>query len=187
VVVGRDFKNIEVDAVYDDEIKGGFFATEYLIKKGHKRIAFINGFLYKSPAKGRLGGYKKALKKYGIPLDDAMVSAGDINVKDGYERTKRLFEKGLNFTAIFTYNDMMAFGVMQAIREKDLRIPQGIGLVGYNDIPFNSLIIPPLTTIRLKKQDLGIESLKLLLSRIDGRCKKTKKIILDVELIVRGT
>ena len=58
-IVGRDFENIEVDAVYDDEIKGGFFATEYLIKKGYKRIAFINGFLYKSPAKGGLGGTKK--------------------------------------------------------------------------------------------------------------------------------
>ncbi|HZK11119.1 MAG TPA: substrate-binding domain-containing protein [Atribacterota bacterium] len=59
VVVGRDFENIEVDAVYNDEVKGGFLATEYLIKKGHKRIALIDGFLYKSPAKSRLEGYKK--------------------------------------------------------------------------------------------------------------------------------
>jgi LacI family transcriptional regulator len=67
VIVGRDFENIEVGAVYNDEVKGGFLATEYLIKKGHKKIAFINGFLHKSPARGRLEGYKKALKKYGIP------------------------------------------------------------------------------------------------------------------------
>ena len=120
-------------------------------------------------------------------MDDAMVSAGDINVKDGYERTKRLFEKGLNFTAIFTYNDMMAFGAMQAIKEKGLRIPEDIGLVGYDDIPFSPLISPALTTIRLKKQDLGGESVKLLLSRINGKRKKIKKMMLDVELIIRGT
>jgi len=187
VIVGRDFENIEVDAVYNDEVKGGFLATEYLIKKGHKRIALIDGFLYKSPAKGRLMGYKKALKENRIHLDDALVSIGDIDVKDGYERTRQLFEKGLGFTAIFAYNDMMAFGAMQAIREKGLRIPQDIGLVGYDDIPFSSLMNPTLTTIRLGKQDLGAESVKLLLSRINGRHKKLKKVFLDVELIVRET
>lgn len=187
VIVGRDFENIEVDAVYNDEVKGGFLATEYLIKKGHKRIALIDGFLYKSPAKGRLMGYKKALKENRIHLDDALVSIGDIDVKNGYERTMQLFEKGLDFTAIFAYNDMMAFGAMQAIREKGLRIPQDIGLVGYDDIPFSSLMNPTLTTIRLEKQDLGAESVKLLLSRINGRHKKLKKVFLDVELIVRET
>jgi len=187
VVVGRDFENIEVDAVYNDEVKGGFLATEYLIKKGHKRIALINGFLYKSPARGRLEGYKRALKEYGILFDDALVNIGDIDVKDGYERTKQLFEKGLDFTAIFAYNDMMAFGAMQAIREKGLKIPEDIGLVGYDDIPFSSLISPALTTIRLKKQNLGVQSVKLLLSRINGKRKKIKKKMLDVELITRGT
>lgn len=187
VIVGRDFENIEVDAVYNDEVKGGFLATKYLIKKGHKRIALINGFLHKSPARGRLEGYKKALKEYGIPFDDSLVSVGDIDVKDGYERTKQLLEKGLNFTAIFAYNDMMAFGAMRAIKEKGLRIPEDIRLVGYDDIPFSSLISPSLTTIRLKKQELGVESLKLLLSRINVSRKKTKKIMLDVELKIRET
>jgi LacI family transcriptional regulator len=185
VIVGRDFENIEVEAVYSDEVRGGFLATEYLIKKGHKRIALVDGFLYKSPARGRLEGYKKALKKYGIPLDDDLLSVGDIDVKDGYERTKQLFEKELDFTAIFVYNDMMAFGAMQAIKEKGLRIPEDIGLVGYDDIPFSSLISPALTTIRLKKQELGAESVKLLLSRINGNRKKTKKVMLGVELQVR--
>jgi len=187
VIVGRDFENIEVEAVYNDEVKGGFLATEYLIKKRHKRIALVDGFLYKSPARGRLEGYKKALKKYGIPLDDDLLSVGDIDVKDGYERTKQLFEKELDFTAIFAYNDMMAFGAMQAIKEKGLRIPEDIGLVGYDDIPFSSLISPALSTIRLKKQELGAESVKLLLSRINGNRKKAKKIMLDVELITRET
>ena len=82
---------------------------------------------------------------------------------------------------------MMAFGAMQAIKEKGLRIPEDIGLVGYDDIPFCSLMNPTLTTIRLKKQELGIETVKLLLSRINGKRKKMKKVILDVELIVRET
>jgi len=185
VVVGRDFENIELDAVYNNEVKGGFLATEYLIKKGHKRIALIDGFLYKSPAKGRLEGYKKALKEYGIPWDDSLISVGDISMEDGHKRTKQMLEKNLKFTAIFANNDMMAFGAMQAIKEKGLRIPEDIGLVGYDDIPFSSLISPALTTISLKKKKLGIESVKLLLSRINGNRKKAKKIMLDVELIRR--
>ena len=187
VVVGRDFKNIEVDAIYNDEVKGGFLATEYLIKKGHKRIALIDGFLYKSPAKGRLEGYKKALNKYRISLDESLISVGDINIEDGYERTKQMLEKNLDFTAIFAYNDMMAFGAMQAIKEKGLRIPEDIGLIGYDDILFSSLISPALTTIRLKKQELGVKSVKLLFSRINGNRKKTKKVMLGVELVVRET
>ena len=187
VIVGRDFENINVDAVYNDEINGGFLATEYLIKKGHKKIAFINGFLYKSPARSRLEGYEKALKKYEIPFNDTLVSIGDIDVEDGYERTKQMMEKNLDFAAIFAYNDMMAFGAMRAIKEKGLRIPEDIGLAGYDDIPFSSLIKPSLTTVKVKKQDLGVESVKLLLSRINGSRKKIKKIMLDVELVVRET
>ena len=187
VIVGRDFENIEVDAVYNNEVKGGFLSTEYLIKQGHKRIALINGFLHKSPAKGRLEGYKKALNKYRIPLDESLISVGDINIEDGYERTKQMLEKNLDFTAIFAYNDMMAFGAMQAVKEKGLRIPEDIGLVGYDDIPFSSLISPSLTTIKLKKQELGIESVMLLLSHINGNREKPKKIMLDVELIIRET
>jgi len=187
VIVGRDFENIEVDAVYNDEVKGGFLATEYLIKKGHKRIALIDGYLYKSPAKGRLEGYKKALNKYKISLDESLISVGDINIENGYERTKQMLGKNLDFTAIFAYNDMMAFGSMQAIKEKGLRIPEDIGLVGYDDIPFSSLMNPALTTVKLKKQELGVESVKLLFSRINGGRKKTKKVMLDVELIVRKT
>ena len=187
VIVGRDFENIEADAVYNDEVKGGFLATEYLIKKGHKRIVLIDGFLYKSPAKGRLEGYKRALNKYRIPLDDSLISVGDINIEDGYERTKQMLEKKLGFTAVFAYNDMMAFGAMQAIKEKKLRIPEDIGLVGYDDISFSSLMNPPLTTIRLNKQGLGIESVKLLLSCINGNRKKIKKVMLRVELQIRET
>ena len=120
-------------------------------------------------------GYKRALNKYRISLDEPLISVGDINIEDGYERTKQMLEKNLDFTAIFAYNDMMAFGAMRAIKEKGLRIPEDIGLVGYDDISFSSLISPALTTIRLKKQELGAESVKLLLSRINGIRKKTKK------------
>jgi len=84
-------------------------------------------------------------------------------------------------TDITLYDILMITLSVTLTRSKD------IGLVGYDDIPFSSLISPALTTVRLKKQELGIESVKLLLSRINGSRKKVKKIMLDVELIVRET
>jgi LacI family transcriptional regulator len=187
VIVGRDYEDLPVDAVFNDELKGGYIATEYLINQGYSKISFIGGFLYKSPARKRLQGYKKALNHYGIPVEEKLISIGDIDMEDGYQRTKYMLDREIDFQAVFCYNDMMAFGAMKAIKEKGYRIPEEIGVVGYDNIVFSSLITPPLTTVHLKKQELGRESVRLLLSRINGHHQKNKKIVLDVDLVIRGT
>ncbi|MFA7574288.1 MAG: LacI family DNA-binding transcriptional regulator [Arcobacteraceae bacterium] len=187
VVVGRDYEDLSIDAVYSDELKGGYIATEYLIKKGFKNISYIGGYTYKSPARRRLEGYKKALTDYGIAIKENLIKIGDIDIKDGYNQTKDMFDQGINFQAIFAYNDMMAFGAVKAIKERGLEIPGDIGVVGYDNILFSSLVSPPLTTVNLKKDELGRESVRLLLSKINGHRKKNKKIVLDVDLLIRGT
>jgi len=187
VVVGRDYENLSVDAVYSDELKGGYIATEYLIKKGFRKISYIGGYTYKSPARRRLEGYKKALTDYGILINEDLIKIGDIDIENGYSNTKDLFDQGFDFQAIFAYNDMMAFGAIKAIKERGLKIPEEIGVVGYDNILFSSLVSPPLTTVNLKKDELGRECVRLLLSKINGHHKKNKKIVLDVELIIRGT
>ncbi len=187
VVVGRDYEDLSIDAVYSDELKGGYIATEYLIRKGFKNISYIGGYTYKSPARRRLEGYKKALTDYGIPIKENLIKIGDIDIKDGYNQTKDMFDQGINFQAIFAYNDMMAFGAVKAIKERGLEIPGDIGVVGYDNILFSSLVSPPLTTVNLKKDELGRESVRLLLSKINGYRKKNKKIVLDVDLLIRGT
>lgn len=187
VVVGRDYEDLSIDAVYSDELKGGYIATEYLIRKGFKNISYIGGYTYKSPARRRLEGYKKALTDYGIAIKENLIKIGDIDIKDGYNQTKDMFDQGINFQAIFAYNDMMAFGAVKAIKERGLEIPGDIGVVGYDNILFSSLVSPPLTTVNLKKDELGRESVRLLLSKINGHRKKNKKIVLDVDLLIRGT
>ncbi|MDD4289476.1 MAG: LacI family DNA-binding transcriptional regulator [Atribacterota bacterium] len=187
VVVGRDYEDLSIDAVYSDELKGGYIATEYLIRKGFKNISYIGGYTYKSPARRRLEGYKKALTDYGIAIKENLIKIGDIDIKDGYNQTKDMFDQGINFQAIFAYNDMMAFGAVKAIKERGLEIPGDIGVVGYDNILFSSLVSPPLTTVNLKKDELGRESVRLLLSKINGYRKKNKKIVLDVDLLIRGT
>ncbi len=184
VIVGRHFEKIKVDEVYNDEIKGGYLATEYLIKKGYKKILMLNGYLHKSPAKMRLEGYKKALGKYGIKFDSELVIIGDIDFTDGYNQIKNAIKSEKSFDSIFAYNDMLALGAIKVLKEEKIKVPEDIGVVGYDDILFASISAPALTTVMIKKQELGARSFKLLMERIEGR-KDTKKEILDVELIVR--
>jgi len=185
VILGRHFEDIEIDEIYNNEVKGGYLATKHLIERGRRKIVMLNGFLEISAARMRLEGYKKALFDYGIDFDESGVLIGDIDFISGYERTLDLIERKKEFDAIFCYNDMIAFGAVKALREKGFKIPEDVSIVGYDDVLYSELIDPPLTTVRIKKYELGFEAMKMLMSRLKGRRKKIKKVILDVELIVR--
>jgi len=185
VILGRHFEDIEIDEIYNNEIKGGYLATKHLIARGRKRIIMLNGFLEKSPARMRLEGYRKALEDSNIPFDENMVFIGDIDFLDGYRRINDIINKGVNFDAIFCYNDIMALGVIKALQEKRYKIPRDVSIVGYDDILYSELVNPPLTTIKIKKYELGFEAFRLLVNRLRGRRKKVKKVVLDVELVIR--
>ena len=184
MILGRHFDNLNVDEVYNDEIKGGYIATNYLIEKGHKDIVMLNGYLFKSPAKMRLEGYKKALFDAHIEYKKEHVIIGDIDFYDGYKAIYKLIEKKKRFTSIFAYNDMLALGAIKALHEKGIKVPEDVLVIGYDDILFASISNPPLTTVRLDKRKMGAISFELLMERIEGR-KEAKKKILDVELVIR--
>lgn len=185
VIVGRHFEELEVDEIHSDEVKGGFFATRHLIKRGRKNILVITGYLFKSAAYMRLEGYKKALKEYGIPFREELIIETDIDIESGYQAMREAIEKGLEFDAVFCYNDLLAFGAMKALKERGYRIPEDVAVVGYDDIVYSSFVCPSLTTVRIKKFEMGYEAFRMLLQRLKGRRKKRKRVILDVELVVR--
>jgi len=185
VIVGRHFDDIKVDEIHSDEIKGGYIATKHLINRGCRKILMISGFSFKSAARMRLEGYKKALEESRLDYDEEYVIISDIDMKDGYNAVYEAKKKGLVFDGIFCYNDMMAFGAMKALKELGYRIPEDVAVVGYDDIMFSSLVCPPLTTIRIKKFEMGFEAFRMLLQRLKGLRKKVKRKILDVELVVR--
>ncbi len=185
VIVGRHFEGVDVDEIHSDEVKGGYLATKHLIEKGRRNVLMINGYLFKSAAYMRLEGYKKALREYGIPLRDDYVIITDIDIEDGYEAVYNAHKRGLKFDGIFCYNDLMAFGAMKALRDLGYRIPDDVAVVGYDDIVYASYVCPTLTTVRIKKYEMGYEAFRMLLQRIKGLRKKTKRVILDVELVVR--
>jgi len=185
VILGRHFEGTKVDEIHSDEVKGGYLATKHLLERGKKMPIMINSYLFRSAARMRLEGYKKALAEYGIRFDENMVITTDIDVEDGYEALLEAVKNKITFDSVFCYNDMMAFGVIKALEELKFEIPKDVAVVGYDDIVFSSYINPPLTTVRIKKFEMGYEAFTMLMNKITGKRKRAKRKILDVELIVR--
>lgn len=188
VLLGRYFEDLETDYVVTDDVEGGFLATEHLIKRGHRSIAMINGPVHISSAKDRFQGYKKALMHYGIELDRSLIYSGAVRMEDGYKVAKMVLDLRPRPTAIFAFSDFVAFGVMWAIREAGLRIPDDAAIVGYDDIEFSAHAEVPLTTVRIPKQTLGQKAVEVLLKKLrdeasaEGRSEK-----LPVELVIRAS
>ncbi len=180
-----DLEGLETDYVSTDDIKGAFSATKYLIERGHRKILFINGPTYVSSAKERLAGYKQASFEAGVVIDESLIREGAITMEHGYRNMKNALKECPRFTAVFAYSDFVALGITQALREADLRIPQDIAVVGYDDIDISSFLEVPLTTVRVPKYDLGVAGFKLLARRLTGKVNYPQRVILPTELIIR--
>ncbi len=184
VIFARHFEDLPVNEVRSDDIKAGYIATSHLIERGAKKILMVNGYLHKSPARLRLTGYKQALAKYGINYSDKLLIVGDIGMEDGKKAIDEALSRGISFDGVFAYNDMLALGAMKALKEKGIRIPEEVKVVGCDDILFSAITTPSLTTVKMKKYEMGYEAFKLLIKVLRGK-KRIEKKVLDVELIIR--
>ncbi len=187
LLMSRYFAELETDYVIMDDLQGGFLATEYLLNRGHKRIAMINGPLHISSARERFEGYKKALSQHGLEVDLSLIVSGALTMEDGYRAARRLLQRA-SLSAIFAFSDFVAFGVLRAIREQGLRVPQDIAVVGFDDILFASCMETPLTTVDGSKERLGKKAVEILVRKLNKeKPAKQVKIRLPVRLIVRAT
>ncbi len=186
VLLGRHFAAGTADYVVTDDVRGGFLATEYLIKLGHQRIAMINGPLHISSALERLHGYQTALQHYGIKYDEMRVISNALTVNDGYRAAQLLCAQAPEVSAVFAYSDFVAFGVMKGIWDAGRSIPNDLAVVGYDDIEFSPYLEVPLTTVRIPKQQLGKQAAQILLEKIqNGDGSARHEVKLDVELVIR--
>ncbi|MHC1693650.1 MAG: LacI family DNA-binding transcriptional regulator [Sphaerochaetaceae bacterium] len=167
--------------------KGGFDATEYLIGLGHSRIGIITGLMDFGCSRDRLEGYRVALGAHGITWDGNLMKAGDFTENSGYEATVRLLAEKNRPTAIFCSNDDMAIGAMQAIQDAGLKVPSDISIVGFDDIARASMTYPSLTTIRQPLITMGGKAAELVKNLIDGVEVERTNIVLNTELVVRGS
>jgi LacI family transcriptional regulator len=165
--------------------QGAYNATEYLIKLGHTRIGFITGSMDLGCAVDRLDGYRSALRTHHIPFLNEQVFEGNFLQLDGYSGAQVLLDLPRPPTAIFASNDVMAMGVMDAIRSRGLRIPADISVVGFDDIPQASLVRPALTTVNQPLEKMGRVATQKLLDLLQRPSTEAERIELPTELIIR--
>ena len=166
---------------------GACQAMDYLLGLGHRRIGFITGNLEMDCANERLAGYSESLERCGIPHDESLVREGDFHKPLAYQRTHDLLSLPEPPTAIFAANDVSAFGVMDAVRDRGLRIPNDVSVIGFDDIPDALTSHPPLTTVRQPMREMGKRATRMLLDQINHEEPRQPRIELPTELIIRGT
>jgi LacI family transcriptional regulator len=161
-------------------------ATQYLLELGHTKIACIsNARPPYSAAPDRVLGYKDALTEAGITPDEGLIQHADFDPQSGFTCMRTLLDSGKEFTAVFVASDNVAMGVKAALREANLRIPDDISIIGFDDIPWAKYSDPPLTTIRLPAQEMASGACLMLLDLMQGSEPEEQNKVLDTELIVR--
>ena len=186
VIIDRRIDGWDVDSVSGDSVAGARALVQHLIGLGHERIAIITGPVSTSTAEDRILGYNMALAEAGLPIDQRLIQRGEFRHTSGEELTYRLLDEDLAPTAIFAANNAIAMGVIDAAAKRNLRIPQDIALVAFDDVPSASRLFPFLTVVAQPVYEIGVHATQLLLSRLDSEVSlQPRHVVLPSRLIVR--
>lgn len=166
VIFDRVTPDLKAPSVMLDNMDGGYQATEHLIEQGYKRIAILAGPKNLGISNSRLEGYLSALKKYKIKPDPNLIIHCDFNQHYAYLATQELLSMKKRPDAIFTISDRMAIGASLAIKEKGLKMPQDIGLVGFNNEPVVNLVTPGISSVDQPAFELGKMAAKLFIQTV---------------------
>lgn len=175
-----------------DDVEEGRHIVEYLIKKGHERIAIIAGVEGdRATGAGRLKGYKQALEAAGLPIDERLIchmkkNLEEFTAENGYAVCKELLEKNIDFTALFCVSDLTAIGAYRAIYESGRTIPGDISVVGFDGIELGGYIEPPITTMHQPRDRMVTETVRILAEKIDGE-EKNEQLVLKAKLLERSS
>ena len=171
---------------YDNE-GGAFAVTSHLLSHGHRRVVYlgnveVNHTTSHTTSRDRIAGYTRAHEAYGVPLDRALIVPGEYTQGFGYAGTRRLLAGRVDFSAIFAATDMVAAGVLQALREAGVRVPEDVSVVGYDDIPLAGNVTPALTTVHIPTEELGRTAVRLALNP-----DQPQHVTLGTHVVVRNS
>jgi len=175
------------DLIQDNSLLGGDLATQHLIDRGYTRIGCLTGPLDKTPARLRLEGYRKAMHRAGLRIPDGYEITGNFEFGGGFAAMQQLLAHPVPPEAVFAGNDAMAVGAYQALYQAGKRIPEDMGIVGYDDIELARYMTPPLTTVHQPKDELGELAIDVLIHRMAQPDQQQQRVQLTPELVVRGS
>lgn len=189
VLVDYELPGKRISSVLIDNRKGAHLAVQHLARLGHKRIAFIGGDIRHPSIAERLKAFQEALEELGLPLDERLVvtSESDTRLENGSAAAIKLYAQGGEPTAVFAANDAMAIGCMQHAKQRGLRIPDDLSIVGFDDIESATHVEPPLTTVRVFKEEMGTLAMQRLVSAVKSQTRTIVNTYVPVELIVRSS
>ncbi len=186
VTVDRKMLYTHADFVGTDDHLGGVLAAQHLLELGHRNVAHLGAEATISSSRERRGGFKETIEAAeGTRLTEVMVEGFD----GGFDAAVKLLGASPRATAIFTGNDLLAVGVLQATRSLGLRVPEDLSVVGFADLEIGRVCEPQLTTLRQDPEEIGKIAAQTVLNRIDGRLKGTepRRVALTPELVVRDS
>lgn len=186
VLVDRDIElNKKVGRITVDNEEGGYMATSFLIEKGCKNIGFISSKKQAKPSAERFKGYRKALETNSIKFQENITYFDSFKIETGYLGALSILEKG-KVDGIFCGNDLIAIGALKALKEKKVRIPEDIKIIGFDNIATCDFLDPPLTTIKQPIYEIGENAVQILIDIIEDNDRNLNKV-LSPSLIERGS
>jgi LacI family transcriptional regulator len=165
--------------------RGARQAVDHLVTLGHRRIGVVSGPPGWMATEERREGWRQALDAAGIPEDPMLFVEADWELGPGAAAAAQLLELDDPPTAIFGFNDAIAIGAMKAAWERGLRVPEDVSIVGFDDLPFATIVTPPITTIRQPLAEMGRAGVGLVLRLLDNRLPESPQIELPTRMVVR--
>jgi len=196
VLLDQKIEGVNCNNINFDFRQGGRLATEYLIKKGHRKIALITTPITRWSRSEIYKGYVNALAEGNMQNTQPDVLEGDAEQDDnesvyehlvGRQMAKKFVEQKCPATGAICVNDMVAFGFIQELNIQGIRVPEDVSVIGFDDIPFASMFSPALTTIRCSAIDIGMVAGRILIDRIEGRAMYDSNLKIEPEVIERCT
>jgi LacI family transcriptional regulator len=186
VLIDRTVQGLDCDVVVGDSTGGARRLLEHLIELGHRRIGLIVETDEVSTARDRREGYEQALRAAGLPVDATLIVRSTVDPRGGFDGMRRLLELEHPPTAVFTVNNLVALGAIEAVRAQGLEVPDDIALVCFDDIEYASRLYPFLTVMAQPAETLGALGTQLLLDRVEGRADgEGRVVVLPAQFLVR--
>jgi LacI family transcriptional regulator len=187
IMLDREVPELPTDSIQADNAEGGRVAAEHLLSLRHRRFACIAGPEVIQPGDNRLVGFKEALEKAGAILDESQILRGDFRSESAYRLALEILEWKTMPTAIFAFNDLMAFGAITALSERGMRVPEDISVVGYDNIEQASYFNPRLTTVAQPHREMGEMAVAKLIERIAEKDLPARVFHLSPCLVTRNS
>lgn len=188
VLVDRKIRGLKVPCVTVDNEAGSFEAVDYLVKLGHRRIGIVSGIRGIMTSEERLAGYLRAFKENGLSIDDKLIVEGEFVSDKTHSAVLKLLAMNPPPTAIFVCNEPMTIGVLLALKEKNIRVPTEMSLIGFDDPVWASITQPALSAVDQPSYSMGVLACEALIRSIRERDQfriGSENIVLKPKLVIR--